>query len=58
MNNEDVKIIVSFKRGLRPDGEIESMTVKQDGYGEIRLTRAQAASLAKEIKAIRITGLK
>ena len=44
-------LTVLFKRGIRPDGALEWVTVSQEGYGELRLTHEQAKSLHRVLTA-------
>ena len=50
MKMEQMPITVSFKKGLRTDGELEEVTITQ-ANDELRLTGEQAVSLAKTIMA-------
>lgn len=47
--SDNMPITVSFKKGLRTDGAIESVIVKQ-GDNEIRMTKEQAVSLASQVE--------
>jgi hypothetical protein len=55
-DTREESVSVHFQRGLRPDGELEYIQVKQYGYGELRLTLAQAKSLA-EVLRIKLIGV-
>lgn len=49
-------VTVKIKKGIRPDGELEVVNIKQDGYGELRLTKEQTISLIKVLE-IKIKGV-
>ena len=51
LKTTDKTLSVTFKHGVRPDGEVEYVTIDQHGYGELRLTVAQAKSLMRVLVA-------